>query len=126
MEFIVNMVYHMAIISTCFFSEIHSCVTGKQPHLHFQRHVGTKPVPGECVNSHVLLGTFGPELSGMLTITAWPTRHPMPAISGLQQSHSQHLSQGEKPLRHGYTCLKLQGNVKLSSTQCLKHHGLQI
>lgn len=37
--------------------------------------------------------------------------HCMPASSGLRQSHNQHLwhpSQGEKPLRHRYLCLKVR------------------
>lgn len=73
MEFIVNMVYHMAVISTCFFSDIHSSVIGKQPHLSFLLHVGTEPLPGECVISYAPLGTFGPEFPGMMTITGCPT-----------------------------------------------------
>ena len=63
----------MAAISTCFFSDIHCHVIGKQAHLSFPLRVGTEPVPGECVISYAPLGTFGPELPGMLTSTGWPT-----------------------------------------------------
>lgn len=75
MELIVNMVDHMAVISTCFLSDIHSHVIGKQPRFSFVLRVGAQPVPGECVNSCVPLGISAPGLPGLLTITGWlPTK----------------------------------------------------
>jgi len=55
------------------FSDIHSHFIGKQPHLSFPRHGAIEPVPGERVISCAPLGTCGPELPGMLSITGWPT-----------------------------------------------------
>lgn len=120
----------MAVISTWFLSDTHFHVIGKWPHFSFVLHVGTQPVPGECVSSCVPLGISAPELPGLLTITAWPRAlHPSQQWT-VTISQSVPVARVRERRLWGADmcaskCWETLWRIQLSSAQFLKHPVLK-